>query len=252
MASWLVLDSHPLVCLLWLCYRPLQTLSKDASPPSFLSLSMHGIQIISGASLCCCMEEMGVFELDLLDNIRSTQISFHARLLHAERVAHAGMLTWLLLLFLKKSLRNKLHTNVMLSPSQAPCTPICSLTLLTGRGTGREAERRPPQTDRSEMLFFMAWWTGLYRSAILAKLTVWRGRSDIWLLFWFPQTAYLRASWVESSCRRILPERKIEDTLWFQGITSLQSSLTHLGTNFACVVMVTSLCIHWFSLILFS
>ncbi len=67
------------------------------SPPTF-SLSMHGIEIISRASLCCCMEGMGVFEQDLLDNIRSTQISFHARLFHAVRAAHTGMLIWLLLL----------------------------------------------------------------------------------------------------------------------------------------------------------
>lgn len=70
-----------------------------SSPPSLL-LSMHGIQIISRASLCCCMEGMGVFELDLLDNIRSTQISFHAMLFHADRVAHTGML--IRFLFLRK------------------------------------------------------------------------------------------------------------------------------------------------------
>lgn len=76
----------------------------DVAPAAFNSLvasllpfplSMHGIQIISRASLCCCMEGMGVFELDLLDNIRSTQISFHARFFHVDTVAHTGL--WLLI-----------------------------------------------------------------------------------------------------------------------------------------------------------
>lgn len=51
--------------------------SLRASPS--LSLSVHRIQIISRASLCCCMEGIGVFDLDLLDNIGSALISFHAR-----------------------------------------------------------------------------------------------------------------------------------------------------------------------------
>lgn len=75
----------------------LQLLSTPLKPPMLL-LSMHGIQIISRASLCCCLEWMRVFELDLLDNIRSTQISFHAMLFYADRVAH----TRKLLLFSRK------------------------------------------------------------------------------------------------------------------------------------------------------
>ncbi len=84
--------------------------------PPCLSLSMHGIQIISRASLCCCMEGMGVFELDLLDNIRSTQISFHARLFHADRVAHTGMLIWLLLFF------RKFEMETSISPTSMSCS----------------------------------------------------------------------------------------------------------------------------------
>ena len=123
-ASWLLLDSHPFS--FWSASlishfkqkspptsphppKHCLTAAEDApaafdslvAPPTSLSLSMHGIQIISRASLCCCMEGMGVFELDLLDNIRSTQISFHARLFHADGAAHTGMLIWLLL-FLRK------------------------------------------------------------------------------------------------------------------------------------------------------
>lgn len=58
---------------------------------------MHGIQIISSASLCCCTEGMGVFELDPLDNILSTQISIHATLFHVDRAALGGLLTGLLI-----------------------------------------------------------------------------------------------------------------------------------------------------------
>lgn len=47
-------------------------------PPSLL-LSMHGIQIISRASLCCCMEGMGVFDFGFPDNIRIGRIARHVR-----------------------------------------------------------------------------------------------------------------------------------------------------------------------------
>lgn len=69
--------------------------------------------------------------------------------------------------------------------------------------------------------------------AILVKLTDWGGRSDIWILFWFPQTPYLWASWVESSRRRNHPERARErdDTQWCHGIFPPQSRLTHLSNN---------------------
>lgn len=86
------MDSHPLSFWSAVPYLPLQTkvtlppkhcltAAKDA-PAAFnslvaspsLSLAVHRIQIIIRASLCCCMKGMGVFELDLLDNIRSTQI----------------------------------------------------------------------------------------------------------------------------------------------------------------------------------
>lgn len=76
---------------------------------------MHGIQIISRASLCCCMEGMGVFELDLLDNIRSTQISFHASLFHADRAVHTGMLIRLLLFLRKFEWTNLKLTNFSVS-----------------------------------------------------------------------------------------------------------------------------------------
>lgn len=47
------------------------------------------------------MEGMGVFELDPLDNILSTQISIHAKLFHVDRVAPKGMLIWLLIFLWK-------------------------------------------------------------------------------------------------------------------------------------------------------
>lgn len=101
---------HPLQTKVTLQTKHCLTAAKDAPFDSLWapthSLSMHGIQIISSASLCCWMEGMGVFELDLLDNMRSTQISFHARLFHADSVAHTGMLIWLLL-YLRKFERER-------------------------------------------------------------------------------------------------------------------------------------------------
>lgn len=45
------------------------------------------------------MEGMGVFELDPLDNILSTQISIHATLFHVDRAALGGELLISLLIF---------------------------------------------------------------------------------------------------------------------------------------------------------
>lgn len=140
---------------------------------------MHGIQIISRASLCCCMEGMRVFELDLLDNIRSTHISFHANLFHADGVVHTVKLIRLLLLLRKfKRKASNSHTSVccsqvvklkkcdtkknvlMFSLPQVPnvftLIVCCLLRLFTGRRTGRQAESRLLQIDSSVMLLFMA------------------------------------------------------------------------------------------------
>lgn len=203
--------------------------------------STHGIKIISRASLCCCMEGMGVFELDLLDNIRSTQISFHARLFHAARTAHSGMLIWLLLFW--ESLRGKPQTHqlqsvtlkykgnsqsdnriilwlwFMFSFSQAAklsAFPSVCWDPFTGRGTGKADFCR--QTAHWCCCFL--WHDGLALSvAILAKLLKREIRSGF--LFWFPQTSYLWVSWVESSCRRQVQRR--DDTLWLQVIISTYS-----------------------------
>lgn len=152
--------------------------SLEAPPPPSLSLSMHGIQIISRASLCCCMEGMGVFELDLLDNTRSAQISFHARLFHAERVLILGLrkvgegnlkpIDFNVSHLCKRvALRSGNKINLWMSiffsvsSSIVASLPIWLLRPFTGRGTGR-AESRLQQTGSSGMLLlFMTWWTGL-------------------------------------------------------------------------------------------
>lgn len=106
-----VLPFFLLICLSYLpsktATRPLWkkhclTAAKDA-PAAFnllrasrsLSLSVHEIQIISRASLCCCTERMRVFDLDLLDNIWRAQIYFHARLFHVDGVVQSEMLIFL-------------------------------------------------------------------------------------------------------------------------------------------------------------
>lgn len=80
-----------------------------------LSLSLHGIQIISRASLCCCTEGMGVFELDPADNILSTQISIHATLFHVDRAALGGLLTGLLIFWEKFKRESRKRHNSLLS-----------------------------------------------------------------------------------------------------------------------------------------
>lgn len=85
-----------------------------------LSLSPHGIQIIGRASLCCCMEGMGVFELDLLDNIGSAHTPFHARVFHDDN--EAQMQGWETGMFIMiwgkfnrgKSLTSRYHFNILL------------------------------------------------------------------------------------------------------------------------------------------
>lgn len=89
-----------------------------------------------------------------------------------------------------------------------------------------EEELGDRQADGSGMLlFFTAWWTALIG-----------GHSDlIWLLFWLPQTSYLRGTWVESSPRRTVQRR--DNTPWLQVIIYPQSRVTRPGTN-------TSICRH--------
>ena len=195
-ASCLLLDSHPFsfgsaVLISHFKQKSLSapkhgpTAAEDAPgaisslqcPPQLHSLSMHGMQIISSAALCCRMKGMGVFELDLLDNIRSTQIWFHARLLSVLLI----LVCWYAYYYIWESLKvgnlkfthlaafqyedslpynNKRNLWMLFIFSfQAVWLPICSPSLQVGKK--KAASRR--QTGTGMLLRFIAWWTGLIR-----------------------------------------------------------------------------------------
>lgn len=143
-----------------------------------LSLSVHRIQIISHASLCYCTKGMRVFELDLLDNIRSTQICFPGCLFHADRVDPIGTLVLPLYLFggsyrirQDNQLFRKLHAKInecfsfsvlMFLCSQVDCVLLCLLKLHSLRS--RNALQSLPTRQTAHRCFCLsryAWWTGL-------------------------------------------------------------------------------------------
>lgn len=106
--------------------------------------------------------------------------------------------------------------------------PSC---LFTGRGTGREARKQTPADRQLGDVAFYGMMDWPYRWPFWQS---WQTEEEdlIWVLFWFPQTSYLRAIWEESSPRRNV--QRGDNTLWLQVIISPLSRLTHLCTN-SCI-----------------